>query len=59
MKKKIIPVSRGKKIVSIMGDGIENTIGKTVENRTIVPELDIDNMNDLERQEIVIQEQSA
>ena len=40
MTKKIIPVSRGKKIVSIMGDGIENKIGKTVETRTTVPELD-------------------
>ena len=41
MKKKIIPVSRGKKIVSLMGDGIENQIGKTVQSRLEVSDLDV------------------
>ena len=34
-------MSRGKKIVSMMGDGIENKIGKTVQNRLEVSDLDI------------------
>ena len=41
MIKGIISKDKGRELVSRMGDGIENTIGKTVQSRLEVSDLDI------------------
>lgn len=38
---KIVPVAKSRKIVSMMGDGLENKIGQTVVSRTPVSDLDV------------------